>query len=306
MWGRADGDPYEGEDSFEPVQAPPTRLRARLSASLIIVTLLGATARGGWLIFAGPTPSPTPRYDRAVPENAVTTEPTIPMPSVAFAVRCLLSHEASDDPILLAGQSGASHQHSFFGNRNTNAFSTVASLRGQTTSCDDPGDTAAYWLPSPIGARWTSIRAYYGAGVLNPKDISPYPDGIALIGGSATHQVKQAPQVKSMQDESMQDESMHQADLHPSGAVSQIGANPPATWSCGRAVDEPGWTTSIPNCPNGKTLVARIVFGQCIEKANTGQLAWRLASTVPAQLGVCPGSHPVGTAACRQPAHCRP
>jgi Domain of unknown function (DUF1996) len=144
VWGRAESDPYEDELP----EATPARLRSRIGASLVIVALLGATARGGWLVFAGPIPIRGPRA----------------MPSVAFVVRCPLSHESSDDPILLPGQAGRSHRHAFFGNTATDASSTVGSLLARSTSCDDPADTAAYWLPTPVGARWTAIRAYYGAG----------------------------------------------------------------------------------------------------------------------------------------------
>ena len=258
MWGRADGDPYNSYYGDEPKSAPPARLRSRIGASLVIVALLGATARGGWLVFVRPAPVRGTGFRE--------------MPSVAFTVRCGFSHAASDDPILFPGQRGGSHRHSFFGNRTTDAFSSATSLRGQPTTCDHPGDTASYWLPSPVGAEWTAIRAYYGPGLLAPGELNPYPNGMGLIGGSAPQQVNQSPS--------------------RSGSVSDT--NQSAMWSCGRAIDEPGWTETPPKCPSSTRLAARIVFGQCVRKSTDDQPLSRLADTAPVQSGTCPSSHPVG------------
>jgi len=45
-----------------------------------------------------------------------------------FVTRCTYSHTLSDDPIVHPNQPGASHSHDFFGNKTTDAFSTLASL----------------------------------------------------------------------------------------------------------------------------------------------------------------------------------
>lgn len=272
MWGRAEGDPYDDETP-EPT---PTRLRSRIGASLIIVALLGATARGGWLVFAGPTPIRGPFSE---PNNGPTSGSLSgslsrssvsdssgsisgqgglqPLPSVSFVVHCRLSHEASDDPIFLPGQAGRSHRHSFFGNTTTDALSTVGSLLARPTSCDDLADTAAYWLPTPVDARWTAIRAYYGAGDLDPALLNVYPPGFSMIS-------------------------------------AMLGESHAAMWSCGRSIDEPGWTISVPTCPGGTSLAARIVFGQCAASQHEG-----LADVVFATDGSCPPTHPIGMAQLR-------
>ena len=55
---------------------------------------------------------------------------------VNFVENCRFSHELPDDPIVFPGTPGASHQHTFVGNRTTNASSTFGSLRsGPTTYC---------------------------------------------------------------------------------------------------------------------------------------------------------------------------
>ena len=72
-----------------------------------------------------------------------------------FIVACGFSHRNQDDPIVFPRQPGRSHDHTFFGNRSTNAFSTAASLRKhRRTSCPYSGgaDSAAYWAPTLNGA----------------------------------------------------------------------------------------------------------------------------------------------------------
>jgi len=80
---------------------------------------------------------------------------------VNFVETCRLSHSAPDDPIVFPGKAGASHDHTFVGNRSTNASSTYSSLRTASTSCSRRADTAGYWVPTllqngtpvlPVGA----------------------------------------------------------------------------------------------------------------------------------------------------------
>ena len=61
---------------------------------------------------------------------------------VNFVSGCRFSHRNTDDPIVYPGQPGKSHDHTFLGNDTTNAFSTVETMLGQSTSCRRPGDTA--------------------------------------------------------------------------------------------------------------------------------------------------------------------
>ncbi|MFD0591915.1 DUF1996 domain-containing protein [Catellatospora coxensis] len=67
-----------------------------------------------------------------------------------FNATCTYSHSVKDDPIVFPGLPGASHMHSFFGNRSTNAGSTLDSLRANTTTtCTPaPADLSAYWVPT--------------------------------------------------------------------------------------------------------------------------------------------------------------
>ena len=130
----------------------------------------------------------------------------------------------------------------------TTAQSVLAELRRSATTCDDPADHAAYWLPTARGARWSALRAYYSAGPLDAALIEPYPLGLQMIGGrSDTRSV---------------------------------------AWSCGRGVDEIGWTSDPPACKGSVSLVVRVSFPQCWD--GLGLSPDHVAGTVR---GACPASH---------------
>ena len=67
---------------------------------------------------------------------------------VNFVETCRFSHSAPDDPIVFPAKAGASHDHTFVGNRSTSASSTYESLRAAPTSCTRRADTAGYWVPT--------------------------------------------------------------------------------------------------------------------------------------------------------------
>lgn len=105
-----------------------------------------------------------------------------------FRSTCLPSHVAMDDPIVYPGEAGASHQHEFFGNRTTNADSTLTSLLGQATTCRIPADTAAYWVPTLYadGQRVAPLKvnAYYLRG-RGPGRVVAFPAGLKVIAGDS-------------------------------------------------------------------------------------------------------------------------
>ena len=74
---------------------------------------------------------------------------------------------------------GMSHDHSFFGNVTTNAFSTLTSLRKGATSCQRPEDTASYWAPTLLlnNKRVTPVEAdvYYRRSTL--ARVKPFRPG---------------------------------------------------------------------------------------------------------------------------------
>jgi hypothetical protein len=117
-----------------------------------------------------------------------------------FAIACGFSHRNNDDPIVFPGQRGLSHNHTFFGNRSTDAFSTPAWLRaaGQT-SCRLRADTAAYWAPTLfVGGRAIEplgVVAYY---VRRTREaVQAFPAGLEMIAGSAAARSAQGAQITS-------------------------------------------------------------------------------------------------------------
>ena len=91
---------------------------------------------------------------------------------------CAASHVASDDPLRAWGKPGSSHLHQFFGNPKADAFSTYASLRGNTENGTCAGgilNNTAYWFPCfvktlPDGTRGcvstSGATVYYNEGDL--------------------------------------------------------------------------------------------------------------------------------------------
>jgi Domain of unknown function (DUF1996) len=144
--------------------------------------------------------------------------------NASFVVRCDFSHRKQDDPIVFPGKRGAAHSHEFFGNSSTNYASTYKSLRAATaTTCFNPADKAAYWMPT---MKWGSrtlqpsyALLYYRAARKAPKEVQPHPPGLKVVTNQNSH----------------------------------------VTWRCLASK----WATSPPRrCSNG-TLVVRISFPDC-------------------------------------------
>ena len=120
---------------------------------------------------------------------AVVALGATPARAATVQIECDASHRAPDDPIVFPGQPGAAHMHEFFGNTSTKARSTYRSMRGKPTTCDFPGDTAAYWAPSMydsdgqlIPARRMSV--YYRDRPQESRDVTPFPRNFRMIAGS--------------------------------------------------------------------------------------------------------------------------
>ncbi|MGX1267333.1 DUF1996 domain-containing protein [Streptomyces phaeoluteigriseus] len=110
-----------------------------------------------------------------------------------FNATCTYSHSKPDDPIVLPGLPGASHMHSFFGNRSTDAFSTTQSLLAATpTSCTPAKDLSAYWIPTLYegdkAVEAEGMIVYYGSRLPDPSATVPFPEGFRMIAGSAKAQ----------------------------------------------------------------------------------------------------------------------
>lgn len=118
---------------------------------------------------------------------------------VRFKVTCTLSASLEDDPIVYPGQPGAAHLHDFFGVRGVTASTdTYPELLALRSTCNDPDDHAAYWVPAVLvnGVKRAPGRmsAYYRRN-LKHAPIQPYPDGLKIVaeGGDTGWQCNGVP-----------------------------------------------------------------------------------------------------------------
>jgi hypothetical protein len=145
---------------------------------------------GGWVLV-----DPTEQANRTAAFFARTPKPVTgnPVAVPEFHATCTVSHHAGDDPIVFPGISGASHNHTFWGNETTNASSTAASLAGATaTTCDPTEDRSGYWIPTlyqnGVVVDPDEVTVYYGSRLKDPSRTQPFPPGLRMITGDATRQ----------------------------------------------------------------------------------------------------------------------
>jgi hypothetical protein len=179
-----------------------------------------------------------------------------------LVVPCGFSHRSHDDPIVYPRQRGRSHDHTFFGNRSTNAFSTPASLRAANrTTCGNQADTAAYWAPTLFVGRRAVVPAVLVATYTRQTSapVAPFPAGLKMVAGDA--------QARSAQNTRV---------VH---------------WSCAFA---PGrsWST-IPTCGGiRRGLQLNVSFPDCWDGKRTDSPDHR-SHMAYSSGAACPASHPV-------------
>ena len=229
---------------------------------LLVIVAGGALVAGlfGTVALAGSGGRPSP-------EAGITRADLI---GVNFVESCRFSHRAPDDPIVFPGRPGASHEHTFVGNRTTDAFSTYDSLRSGGTTCERADDTAAYWVPmlnqgaAAIPPRSTTI--YYRRGTL--ARVNPFPDNLRVIAGDAK-------------------------------ATSPQGVRV-TFWSCGALSGVPPSST-VPACPGtrGSFLRLHVRFPECWDGRRLDS-ADHKSHMAYATARRCPSTHPVSVPAITQ------
>lgn len=224
------------------------RSRLVLVASPVALALIGAAAT----LAASGGERPASRAD---------------LRGVNFVSACGFSHRAPDDPIVSPGAPGASHDHSFVGNRSTSASSTLESLLRAGTTCRREGDTAAYWMPTllvngravaPLGA-----TIYYRRRTL--ENVEPFPQGLRVIAGDA--------RATSPQDRRV------------------------TFWSCGAMSGIPP-SSDVPTCPEGRRTMLRlhVRFPECWNGRSLDSDDHQ-SHMAYSRRGLCPASHPVAVPA---------
>jgi hypothetical protein len=177
-----------------------------------------------------------------------------------FALACGMSHRNNDDPIVFAGKPGKSHNHTFIGNRHTDASSTPESLVGRETTCESEADASAYWFPTlyvggeavhPLTSIVYYVKRTYTA-------VEPHPAGLKMIAGNDKAKTRQ-----------------------PKGV---------AAWSCGGVGGTPRFHT-IPACRADRLLQLQINFPNCWN-GKTLDSPDHKRHMAYAKNGACPSSHP--------------
>ena len=162
-----------------------------------------------------------------------------------FNAACTISHRLPDDPIVFPGMAGASHLHTFWGNRSTSATSTNESLFASTaTSCDPPEDRSAYWVPSLLENGKVvdphGVTVYYGSRLSDPTATVPFPEGFRMIVGDAKRQVatpKGAP-----------------GQFWCAGAGGEVGRSADGNWPVCAPTAELTYQLTFPDCWDGVHL----------------------------------------------------
>lgn len=190
--------------------------------------------------------------------------------SAMFAVHCNHSHTANDDPIVHPNDPGGSHEHEFFGNTGTNAFSTPDKLQFDPsqpdagTTCGRDGiDRSAYWVPAMyrdgIKVRAVSAGAYYTTNRKANVRIQTIPQELVMVAGHHSTQ--------------------------PQGLLS---------WNCGHGTTH---SSTLPHCQDGKKVHMHVKFPDCWDGIRMDEPDNHRTHMAYAQYrgygAVCPDSHPV-------------
>jgi hypothetical protein len=154
--------------------------------------VMAAPKPGKWVsVNAAAQKKETAAFFATKPAKITGNPVTVP----EFNAQCTTSHRGQNDPIVFPGQTGASHDHTFWGNDSTKASTTLTSLLKNTkSSCKPAGDHSSYWVPSLLvkgkAVVPNSITVYYGSSLSNHAKVQPFPQGLRMVVGDPRNQVK--------------------------------------------------------------------------------------------------------------------
>ena len=197
----------------------------------------------------------------AQPAGRPLTAPTdlVQFDKVEFITVCKFSHYGPNDPIVYPRKPNLSHDHSFFGNVSTNAYTTLSTLRSNATTCQRTEDTASYWAPTLLqdDKRVEPVEAqvYYRRSTLARLHV--FPAGLKIVAGNS---YARSPQ-----------------NLHV------------VFWNCST---EPTGASSTPPACATPTLHVHVRFPDCWDGTRIDSPDHRSHMAYSAN-GICPKSHPV-------------
>ncbi|WP_332107878.1 DUF1996 domain-containing protein [Phytohabitans flavus] len=164
---------------------------------------------------------------------------------------------------------GASHNHTFFGNKSTDASSTYESLmRATATSCNVADDHSAYWIPTLLQKGKVvdpkEVTVYYGSRLKDPSKTQPFPPGLRMITGDARKQT----------------DTPDKQGNH--------------FW-CAGIGGETGRTADglFPVCAKTAELVRQVTFFDCWDGKHLDSPDHKAHMAMGDHTGACPKSHPV-------------
>jgi hypothetical protein len=240
---RPSTEPPPGSGSIAP--RGPGRGRAAVAVAVVGLAL----AVVGAVLAAPPARTATPQLAPGFPGGPY------------FALGCGLSHRNNDDAILFPGSPGRSHNHTYIGNRRTDATTTPASLLGGSTTCEDPADSSTYWVPTLYEANrhvnpLTGI-VYY---VRRTRDrVAPMPAGLKIVAGNQSAKKRQSKNI--------------------------------VAWSCGGVGGKPRFH-AIRQCEDDQLLQLQVNFPSCWNGRDLDSPNHRSHMKYSVK-GRCPASHPV-------------
>jgi hypothetical protein len=202
-----------------------------------------------------------------------------------FVVTCPFGHSAPDDPIVYPRLPDRSHDHAFFGNVSTTAFSTVSSLSKHRTTCSDTADRSAYWAPT-LYANGTALppveaTIYYHR--LTADAVHPFPQGLEMVAGNSHAVTPQSSKVTYWYC------GVLKSSFYGPLARSPIGME--RTPSVAPDVS----AAALPRCAARTHLEIQVDFPNCSNgKATSADHASHMAYSVN---GRCPASHPLSVPA---------
>jgi hypothetical protein len=181
---------------------------------------------------------------------------------------------AFDDPIVLPGQPGRSHLHTFFGNTAVTGNSTATSINntGSATCLGGTANRSAYWIASMIDTRTgrpmlpgPDIFIYYKTGYkgVAAEAVQPFPAGLRMIAGDARSTTPPA-----------RYQERYEFYCSDAGHNTSYGNG-----------------TAIPTCRAGDRLNVALTFPQCWDGRNLDSPDHK-SHMAYAENG-CPSSHPI-------------
>jgi hypothetical protein len=209
------------------------------------------------------------RYQRELADYQGIVPPPVPAGTTRvpeFHTDCTIANEAKDDAIIFPRLPGASHMHTFFGPRNDAFMTTETLLAAGSTTCNSPGDNAAYWVPqlqrNGVAVPFKSMRVYYGSRLPDPSAVRPFPPGLVMVQGDAKLQV---PTQKG------------QGNQFWCAGSAEVGRSADGNW---------------PVCAPGGNLIYQLTFKDCWDGKHIDSPDHKSHMGDPVA-GKCQGSYPV-------------